>query len=118
MNIENFRGVFMRDGLPSKCTDNESLISNLQGGDSSGSHWTSLFIHKNKGYYFDSYGHGPTVEIQNYMRHINNRFFSTFKIQGVDEVICGHYCLFVLLNLQKGYDFYEILKSLLKYSRL
>lgn len=118
MNIKNFKGVFMRDSLPPRCSDNECFIYNLDSQNSDGTHWTCVFIDKNQGCYFDSYGHGPTLEIQNYMKDINNRFYNTFIIQSQDEIICGHYCLFVLLHLNNGYNFYEILNSLLKSSVL
>ena len=107
----------MRDNLPKKCHQKACFIYNLDSKENQGTHWVSVFVNCNKGYYFDPIGAKPTIEIYDYMKHINNRFYNTFVIQSPQEFICGHYCLYVLLHLDLGFNFYDILNSLIKYSK-
>ncbi len=112
LKIKNFTGVFMRDELknlnPSK---NECLILNHDNSSSEGTHWTSLFIEKGVAIYFDSYGLDPPLEVIDYCKRLNG-YCSTFKIQEYNEVICGHYAIFVLYRLNNGYRFFDVLDEL------
>jgi hypothetical protein len=110
LKIKNFKGVFMRDELQGKASHYESLILNLDESAGNGTHWTSLFVAENSSYYFDSFGLPPPKEVINYCPN-NNRFYNTFKIQKPEEVICGHYCIYVLYKLSKGCKFYETLAA-------
>jgi hypothetical protein len=71
-----------------------------------------LFIKNGESYYFDSFGFQPPLEVINYCEE--PRYFCSFPIQKMNEVICGHYCLYVLHRLNNGEDFYEICFSLVK----
>ncbi len=104
----------MRDELNKnrKCTKNECLILNIDHSSNDGTHWTCLFVKNGVSYYFDSYGFQPPLEVLNYC----NGYYSTFKIQRKYEVICGHYCIYMLYRLSKGYDFYEVLDELYRYN--
>ena len=90
----------MRDELNKnrKSTQNECLILNIDHSNSNGTHWTCLFIKNNISYYFDSYGYPPPKEIQDYCKN-ENRYYNSFKIQQNDQVICGHYCIYMLYRL-------------------
>jgi hypothetical protein len=46
LNINNFKGVFMRDELNKNraVSDNECLILNIDHSANSGTHWTSLLL--------------------------------------------------------------------------
>jgi hypothetical protein len=123
LKIKNFKGVHMRNELKGKASPNESLILNLDDSDGNGTHWTSLFVKGKTSYYFDSFGLPPPKEVINYCPNNNNRsaqralverYYNTFKIQKPEEVICGHYCIYVLYKLAKGCKFYEILEELSK----
>ena len=113
LQIKNFQGIFMRDELNEnrKSTYDECLILNIDHSDNRGTHWTCLFIKDENLYYFDSYGFATPLEVLDYYKG-KNRFYSSFKIQQYDEVICGHYCIYVLYRLSNGYNFYEILDEL------
>jgi len=63
-----------------------------------------------KSYYFDSYGFGPTLEVQEYCKE--PRVYSSLQIQKMNQVICGHYCIYVLYRLSNGQEFYDILDEL------
>ena len=105
----------MRDELNKnrKSTDNECLVLNIDHSSNNGTHWTCLFIKDGKLLYFDSYGYLPPLEVSEYYKG-DNRFYNTFKIQQYDEVICGHYCIYVLYRLSKGCNFYDILNELFR----
>src|SRR5207244_10264516 len=111
----NFKGVYMRDELKGKANHDESLILNMDESSGNGTHWTSLLVTKNCSFYFDSFGLPPPKEVINYCPD-HSRYYNTFKIQKPEEVICGHYCIYVLykLSLAKGVDqFYDICFQLL-----
>ena len=108
----------MRDELNknNKVTKNECLILNHDSSDNSGTHWTCLFVKNGCSYYFDSFGFAPPIEVQNYC-YKTDKYYSSFVIQKMDEVICGHYCIYVLYKLSNGYDFYDdVLDELYRYN--
>jgi len=115
LKIKNFKGVFSRDELKRiKKTDNECLILNIDHSKNKGTHWTALFIENGTSYNFDSYGFDPPEEIKDYCKE--KLYSNTFKIQMPNEVMCGHYCIFMLYRLSNGYDFYEVLDELYRYN--
>ena len=118
LRIKNFKGVFMRDELNknSKSTENECLVLNIDSIKNVGTHWTCLFIKNSKLYYFDSFGFEPPLEVGDYFEG-KERYYSSFKIQQYNEVICGHYCIYVLYKLSHGFDFYEILDELVRLNK-
>ena len=105
----------MRDELNKnrKSTDNECLVLNIDHSNNDGTHWTCLFIKNNILYYFDSYGFAPPLEVLDYCKS-KNRFYNSFKIQQYNEVLCGHYCIYVLYRLSNGCNFYDILDELVR----
>ena len=120
LKIKNFKGVFMRDELnKSKITNNESLVLNLDVSSGPGIHWMCMFTDDNVSYYFDSYGLPPPAEILEYSKN-RERYYSEYPIQQDDkkEILCGHYCIYMLYKLSNGYKFNEILKELQSYGNL
>ena len=116
LKIRNFKGVFMRDELNGKATDNECLILNIDHSSNKGTHWVSLFIKHGICYYFDSYGFQPPNEAVKYCDGIRERRYSTFKIQKPGQVICGHFCIYVLLKLGHDVDFCNIMDELYRFN--
>ena len=115
LKIKNFKGVFMRDELRGKYTRNECLILNHDINKNDGTHWTALFIRHGVSFYFDSFGFDPPLEIKSYCKGLE-RYCSTTKIQNYDEVICGHYCIFMLYRLSNGSKFFDVLDELYNYN--
>jgi hypothetical protein len=105
----------MRDELNknNKTTNSECLILNIDHSSNNGTHWTCLFIKNGIMYYFDSYGFEPPLEVRDYYEG-KERYYNSFKIQQYGEVICGHYCIYVLYQLSNGYNFYDILDELVR----
>ena len=103
----------MRDELlGQKRISNESMILNLDDNRGRGTHWTCLFIKNSEAYYFDPFGMPMTKELETYLEGIPTDY-SSFSIQAPEEVICGHYCVYMLWRLSLGFNFYEILLELL-----
>ena len=129
LKIKHFRGVFMRDDLPKKKRTKESTqrstgqrpecgIVNLADSLSDGTHWVCYY----NGYYFDSYGLPPPLEIVEYLGENSalseqlpkvDLEYNIYQIQKSGQ-ICGHLCLYFLNRITKGMEFNEIIFSLLK----
>jgi len=104
----------MRDNLPGKSLHIECGILNLDTLDGPGTHWTCWFKRKDICYYFDSFGLSFPIEFDAYIKC--DTYYSTYKIQEIDDVICGHLCLYVLYGLKEGLDMLEIILYLRKIS--
>ena len=101
----------MRDELKNrKVSKNECMVINIDESKNEGTHWTCLFIKNEIPYYFDSFGFPPTEEVKRYCQKSGD--YNSFEIQKVNEVICGHYCCYVLYKLSNGYIFKDILDEL------
>ncbi|CAF3368036.1 unnamed protein product [Rotaria socialis] len=84
LNIQNFRGVFMRDVLPQYSKNIECGILNLDSINGSGTHWTCWIKQsENLCYYFDSFGVNPPIEFKNYVKC--DILYSTYQIQKMEE---------------------------------
>ena len=117
LQIERFKGVFMRDELKSNVAkSDECLILNIDESSNNGTHWTCLFIKNGICYYFDSFGFSPPNELYQYLQKFTHRSYNTFRIQKPDQVICGHFCIYVLYRLSKGFRFYDVLDELYRYN--
>ena len=75
------------------------MIINLDQSSNEGTHWVCLFIENKVAYYFDSFGLEPPLEIKEYCK--GKRYYNSFRVQNVNEVICGHYCIYILYRLSR-----------------
>jgi hypothetical protein len=105
----------MRDELKGKPSKNECFILNHDISSNNGTHWTCLFIKNSVAIYFDSFGFDPPLEIKEYCKGLDANC-STHKIQKPEEIICGHFCIFMLHKLSKGIEFFDILDELYRYN--
>ena len=95
LSLEGFRGVFLRDTLPTKRKLNECGVLNLSSGD--GTHWVTWLKKGKEKFYFDSYGVQPPSELIDYLKSLI--FYNSERVQQNGEVFCGHLCLFALKQL-------------------
>ena len=94
LKIPFFRGVFMKDALPSKIWTNETGIVNLDNSDGPGTHWVCYKKLLDNVYYFDSLGNlQPPKELQHYFETSKNVFYNFNRRQMPNTNICGHLCL-------------------------
>src|SRR5271157_4307688 len=64
LQINNFKGVFMRDELQNKkATPDECMVINTDHSSNEGTHWTCLFIKNDSSFYFDPYGFSIVISI-------------------------------------------------------
>ena len=81
---------------------------NLDNTSGNGTQWVAWFKHGDKKWYFDSFGLPPQTELNNYLGYV---FYPTEQYQLRQEVFCGHLCLFVLKEMQKGKSLQEIINK-------
>lgn len=97
--IPHFRGVFVRDNLPSKPWLRERVILNLDSIKGKGTHWVCYIKNGNYVKFFDSAGDkGPPSELVKYLKDCRISFISK-RYQDPDTNICGQLCLLFLCNL-------------------
>lgn len=110
-DIRSFRGVFMRDGLPARINQIECGVVNLDDQRGDGTHWVCYWKSGTRRIYFDSFGLPAPLEI---IRYVGRPFVSqTFQLQSVGQVICGHLCVYVLKELDKGREFKNVVLSII-----
>ena len=114
LQIDHFRGVFMRDTLPSLPKYAECGIVNLNLFKEPGSHWVCYAKFGKRRLYFDSFGQVVPTEIAKYLK--TSKEFAenapvigrnTDIVQNVNTHVCGHLCLFVLTSLMHKHLSYQ-----------
>lgn len=102
LQIPHFRGVYMRNNLPSKPRKNECAILNLDDKNNPGTHWTAFVINGKDIKYFDSMGNlKPPLEVIKYFRSVGSPkiIYNYNRYQNFNSYECGHLCLkFLYLN--------------------
>ena len=104
-----YGGTFSRDNLPATI-DDKFYIINLETRFESGSHWVMVYNVEMTCYYFDSFGIDPAEEILNFMKTGRKRvIMNTYRIQDVNSILCGYFCVYFIDELLKGKKFQSIL---------
>lgn len=112
LGIPCFRGVFMRDTLPPSPRRIECGILNHDSWEGPGTHWTCWYKRGPVKYYFDSYGLPPPDEMVDYLQPEIR--YNTDELQKRGDVVCGHFCLYVLKMLAAGKSLEDAVFSLYK----
>jgi hypothetical protein len=81
--------IIMRDEQK-KINKDGFYIINLDKSSGRGTHWTSLYYHPLKSYYFDSFGFIPPEEIEELIIPYNH---NNKEIQDYKSDACGYYCI-------------------------
>ena len=110
LKIPNFRGVNLRDTLPTTPKKKECGILNLDDTAGSGTHWVAWYKNGTEKKYFDSYGLQPPNELVDYLH--SPILYNIERVQPYDQVFCGHLCLYVLKQLGGGQHLQDIINSL------
>ena len=113
LGIKYFRGVFSRDNLPDKIKRLETGIINLDSHIGSGTHWVCYRnVDNHVCEYFDSFGLMMPNEVQSYLQTSGDKLvYSSDEIQERDSVLCGYWCLYYLLERQKGKSMLEVIHN-------
>ena len=87
LKIPFFRGVFMKDALPSKIWKNETGIVNLDNSDGPGTHWVCYKKLLDNMYYFDSLGNlQPPKELQHYFETSKMCFIILIDVKCLTQI--------------------------------
>ena len=121
LKIPNFRGVFMRDELPTTIKSIECGIMNFNTHEKYGSHWVCYTKRGRNRIYFDSFGQVTPLEIQKYLKtelefrnDISVIERNTDIVQRPNTHVCGHLCLFVLTSLMREHLTYQEVLNILR----
>ena len=120
LKVPYFRGVFMRDELPSRKHTIECGIMNLNKSNQVGSHWVCFVRNKKDRIYFDSFAQITPLELQKYLKSksefINEKSViqrNSDIVQRANTHVCGHLCLVVLTSLMREHlSYQEVLNRL------
>ena len=94
LSLYVFRGVFLRDTLPTKTKFDECGILNLDSSSGNGTHCVMWFKKDKDKFNLDSYGVQPPGELIAYQQ--SPIFYTSERVQQNGEVFCGHLCLSAL----------------------
>ena len=98
------------------------IIFNLDPHYLEGSHWISIFIDMTKRsiYYFDSYGEVAPKRVRRFVQKVQKQsknlgpmfaFYQNRRRHQYSISECGMYCLYVIIELLKGKNFKEMIKT-------
>ena len=113
LGIKHFKGVYSRDGLPDRIKRNECGIINLDSKIGPGTHWIAYRnVESTYCEYFDSFGLVMPNEVMIYLMTSGKRiFYSGDEIQERDSVLCGYWCLYYLLERQRGVSMLNVIHN-------
>ena len=102
--------VIMKDEAK-QIKDDGFYIINLDKSTGTGTHWTCLYNHPLKSYYFDSFGFVPPEEIEEVIMPYDN---NNKDIQDYNSDACGYYCIafikFLNSKINKRLAFIEFIR--------
>ena len=112
LGIKHFRGIYSKDVLPDRIKRNEVGIINLDSQIGPGTHWVAYRNNKNGSEYFDSFGLIMPNKVMKYLMISGKQiFYSGDEIQERDSVLCGYWCLYYLLERQKGVPILNVIHN-------
>ena len=104
--------MFSRDSLPNQIKNNECGIVNLNKKSEPGSHWVAYRNTKSHAEYFDSFGLEMPFEVAQYLdTSCKQIYYSGDEIQERNSVLCGYWCLYYLLERQKGVSMLNVIHN-------
>ena len=108
----NFIGVYPRDQLPTIKFYPVSFVINTDPAFKKGEHWLGFFFDTHRTcFFFDSFGNNPEYfNLGKYInRFSNNVEFNDDQIQGFFTNTCGHYVVFFILLINRGFSIKKIM---------
>ena len=111
LKIKHFRSIFFRDRLPDQIRKKECGIINLHSIEGEGTHWVCYRnLDENMTEYFDSFGLIMPHEIRHYLLTSGKKvIYSQDEIQNRNTVLCGYWCLYYLIERQKGKSILDVI---------
>ena len=111
LKIKHFRSIYSRDRLPDRVRIKECGIINLDSIEGEGTHWVCYRnLDENMTEYFDPFGLIMPHEIRHYLLTSGKKvIFSQDEIQNRNTVFCGYWCLYYLIERQKGKSILDVI---------
>ena len=93
--------ICMKNELPNTVKNGCYIINMQSSTQGNGTHWVALFVYQNNGYYFDSFGATPPIEITKFVKKRKgcHLLYNNFIIQDLKSENCGWYCLAFLIYM-------------------
>lgn len=119
-----FQGVYPSDRLPVNIEHYPAaLVANVDSHDQPGSHWCAFYIDENQeGEFFDSYGQKPeqySLSFKNFLDGNCKRWTYNLQVlQSLGSNVCGHYCLYYLINRCQNINLKTIVNRFTRNSRV
>ena len=111
LKIKHFRSIFSRDRLPDQIRKKECGIINVDSIEGEGTHWVCYRnLDENMTEYFDPFGLIMPHEIRHYLLTSGEKvIYSQDEIQNRDTVLCVYWCLYYLIERQKGKSILDVI---------
>ena len=114
LGIRSLRGIYSRDRLPKKIRK-ECGIINLDDIQGPGTHWVCYRNINNVVEYFDPFGLIMPNEALKYFNTSSPSgkqiVYSIDEIQNRNTVLCGYWCLYYLLDRQRGNSILDVIHN-------
>ena len=114
LGIRSLRGIYSRDGLPNKIKK-ECGIINLDDIQGPGTHWVCYRNLDSVVEYFDQFGLIMPNEALKYFNTASPSgkqiVYSIDEIQNRNTVLCGYWCLYYLLERQRGTSILDVIHN-------
>lgn len=82
---------------------NGGYIFNLGNQEIQGTHWTALYKEGTEAFYFDSFAVPFEDKLLEIPTNIKNIIYNDFyQLQGIDETLCGIWCILFLYHMQNS----------------
>ena len=114
--VDNFCGVFPADKVPKKLSKFPvCLVVNTDPSSQPGTHWLAAYIDSmGRGEQFDSFGRVPAKNSplsQLLTASCGSKWhYNEERIQEYCSSVCGHYCIYFLLQRNRGVPMSEIIR--------
>ena len=114
LGIKYFRVIYRRDNLPEKNTQIGNSNNQFRPFNRQGQSLGMLYRTVDKQFceYFDPFTSVMPYEIKNYLKTSGKKILhSSDEIQERDNVLCGYWCLYYLLERQKGRSLLDVIHN-------
>lgn len=107
-----YGGCMSKDQIPHDISD-RFFVLNMANHNVSGTHWVLLYNCKpHEVIYFDSYGVEPPRQVVEAMHRTGkHKAYNSVDFQQLDSNECGWWCIYVALQLLRGFDFQQIVDN-------
>jgi hypothetical protein len=107
-----FKNVVARDRLPKKAVYPSAYVINTDNSNGPGEHWLAVY-YDSSGYctFFDSFARSPNdFHLDEFLNKTSNGWEqNTMRLQDINSVTCGYYCVYFVLLMSRGLQLEDIL---------